>query len=143
MSGPTFVDVTPEPEDTAPDVELPTRDAWPADAPPPPSVVVSDHPCVTVSCSGCGEAYNGDDVTLHFDSVAEAIAMVLTSEWVLLEDGTVLCGGCADTERCKRFGHTTIRTVEPYTAPGDSAFHRPGYAYCERCGTKVDAEGQS
>jgi hypothetical protein len=89
-----------------------------------------------ISCSACNQDYTGEDISLHFDSVAEAIAMVLTSEWVLLEDGTVLCGSCADEERCKRFGHTTIRTVEPYTTPPTSPYAgktRPAYSYCERC----------
>ncbi|WP_291378885.1 hypothetical protein [Demequina sp.] len=145
MSGPTFVDVTPDPGDTAPDEELPTLDAWPADAPPPRSVVVFARPCVMISCSACHQDYTGEDISLHFDSVADAIAMVLTSEWVLLEDGTVLCEDCANTERCKRFGHSTIRVVEPFTSRPGSAyrgFSHPGYSYCERCDAKVDTEGK-
>lgn len=139
MSGMTFVDVTPEPEDATPEQVLPTVTEWPSDSPPPPTVSIASHPCVTVSCSKCERSYDGDDVTLHFDTVAEALARAFDSEWVLLVDGTLLCESCADDERCRRFGHPNIRTVEEWTT---AAGHiHPAYSYCERCSVRTTRDG--
>lgn len=52
------------------------------------------HECLEVACSDCGETL-GDDWTLHFESIAEALTSIAAAEWTITDD-QVRCLDCTE-----------------------------------------------
>ncbi|MEV0993456.1 hypothetical protein [Nonomuraea sp. NPDC050202] len=56
-----------------------------------------DHPCVTITCGGCNDTFDGDG-TAHFEDLEEAHVAIGESadwnRWTILPDGNYLCPTC-------------------------------------------------
>ena len=61
---------------------------------PPVSAVIEHHRCIAVTCTTCGQSFN-DDFTHHFASLAHALRIVTSDDWMLTATG-VLCWSCVD-----------------------------------------------
>lgn len=58
-------------------------------------MTIKQHTCFTVHCDECNDAYgNGDGVTLHYDSAAEALSEAEGYDWVELPNGRLACDSC-------------------------------------------------
>lgn len=56
-----------------------------------------DHPCVIVTCGGCGDTFDGES-TAHFETVDEAHTAIGEgadwNRWTILAGGGYLCPAC-------------------------------------------------
>lgn len=52
------------------------------------------HECIEVACTDCGESL-GEDWTLHFESITQALASIADAEWTITDDH-VRCLACTD-----------------------------------------------
>jgi hypothetical protein len=56
-----------------------------------------NHPCVTITCGGCNDTFDGDG-TAHFEDLEEAHVAIGESadwnRWTILPDGNYLCPTC-------------------------------------------------
>lgn len=96
------------------------------------SSLFTEHHCVAVHCTGCNEGY-GDDWTIHFESLSEALEALRDAEWTVTTD-EVLCPSCQPEDADP---HTQIAVVEvcefcwPPLIPSDEA---PQFCTCESPG---------
>ncbi|MFD6874517.1 MULTISPECIES: hypothetical protein [unclassified Streptomyces] len=61
------------------------------------------HTCVTVTCAACGYFHDEDEgVHHHFTSLADALSILSSFDWVVLADGRALCpAGGSDHDELK------------------------------------------
>lgn len=108
----------------------------------PSWATIADHPCVTVTCSHCGEALDsdGEGGIAHFDDVAEALKNALDLGFV--QDGDrLLCKSCAGEIVCGRDGHRwKHHHSNAYT--GYNARLVPAHDYwdCKVCEESIDVD---
>lgn len=57
---------------------------------------IKTHTCLTITCDVCDYRYDQDEYTVHFDHLAEARDITLTSGWTITTDRKVICGAQDD-----------------------------------------------
>ena len=101
---------------------------------------IADHPCVTVTCSHCGEALDDDGAgrIVHYNGLDAALRDAVDSGWV--QDGDrLLCKSCAGEIVCARDGHSwKHHHTGPYTAYDGRILPAHDYWTCEVCGEFAD-----
>lgn len=69
-----------------------------------------DHHCIEVHCTSCDEAL-GEDWTIHFDSLAAALAAIRDADWTV-DDDEVLCLNCQPDSAEDNPGMSTVVVVD-------------------------------
>lgn len=107
-----------------------------------PWATVADHPCVTASCTDCGDAF-GDEETggnWHFESVAALLASVAQYVEDDYDDDGVPWQVQGDALLCRRCATARVCAAQGHLWSHEAAFVYDGrttreYWYCSRhCG---------
>jgi hypothetical protein len=97
--------------------------------------MIRQHTCWSLVCDRCGEGWDDDDGTPHFDTADEAVACATVGEYALFRrrGDRILCIGCNNTAECEETGHQygEWRDCNP---GGQYAGVTYRARYCDRCG---------
>lgn len=94
------------------------------------------HQCIEVACTECGEPL-GEDITLHFPSIAAALAGIERSEWQVTDDA-VRCYDCIQANADDPDARILVVTKCTYCWPplfGDGT--RPQSCQCASAATTI------